>query len=158
VRKPFNKEAEATLETRETGVESFVDTRRGARTVALQVLYEVDSVGHHGEDVCERYVQENHLSTEAASFAIELVKGVLTSRERLDGIISEFAPSWPVAQLLVVDRNLLRLAIYELMLEKTTPPKAVINETVELAKLFGSENSFKFINGVLGTVMESAKL
>ena len=158
MRKPFNKEAETAQETWETGVESFVDTRRGARTMALQVLYEVDTVDHHGEDVCKRYLQENQLAPEAAAFAVELVKGVLTNRERLDGIISEFAPSWPVAQLLVVDRNLLRLAIYELMIDKTTPPKAVINETVDMAKLFGSENSFKFINGVLGTVMESAKL
>ena len=158
MRKSFNKEAETTQETWETGVESFVDTRRGARTVALQVLYEVDTVGHHGEDVSKRYLQENHLSQKAASFALDLVKGVLTNRERLDGIISQFAPSWPVDQLLVVDRNLLRLAIYEMMIEKTTPPKAIINETVELAKLFGSENSFKFINGVLGAVIESAEL
>lgn len=139
-------------------MEGFVTSRRGARTVALQILYEVDSVGHPWEEVCHRYLDEKNLSPEVASFARELVKGVLDNRERLDGIISEFAPSWPVAQLLAVDRNVLRLAIYELTIDRSAPPKVVINEAVELAKLFGSESSFKFVNGVLGAVMETAKL
>ncbi|MBF8266985.1 MAG: nusB [Dehalococcoidia bacterium] len=139
-------------------MEGFVTSRRGARTVALQVLYEVDSVGHPWEEVCHRCLDEKRLSPEAASFARDLVKGVLANRERLDDIISEFAPSWPVAQLLAVDRNLLRLAIYELTIDRAAPPKVVINETVEMAKLFGSESSFKFVNGVLGAVMRAAKL
>ena len=73
-------------------------------------------------------------------------------------IISEFAPTWPVSQLSVVDRNLLRLAIYELTVEMTSPTRVVINETVKLAKLYGSDNSFRFINGVLGSVVEVEKL
>ena len=138
--------------------DSFVAARRKARTVALQVLYEVDSVDHPWDQVSSRYMKGNRLPKEAASFARGLVEGVLSNRERIDGMISEFAPSWPISQLSVVDRNLLRLAIYELMIERTSPPKVVINETVELAKLFGSDSSFRFINGVLGSVVESEKL
>jgi len=138
--------------------DSFVTDRRKARTVALQVLYEVDSVDHPWNQVSSRYLNGKRLPKEAVSFASSLVEGVLANTERIDGIISEFAPSWPVSQLSVVDRNLLRLAIYELMIEKTSPPKVVINETVELAKLFGSDSSFRFINGVLGSVVEAEKL
>ena len=138
--------------------DSFVTARRKARTVALQVLYEVDSVDHPWEQVSSRYLKGRRLPKEAVSFALGLVEGVLTNTKRIDDVISEFAPSWPVSQLSVVDRNLLRLAIYELILEKTSPTKVVINETVELAKLFGSDSSFRFINGVLGSVVEAEKL
>ena len=138
--------------------DSFVTARRKARAVALQVLYEVDSVDHPWDQVSSRYLKGERLPKEAVSFAHDLVEGVLANTQRIDGIISEFAPSWPVSQLSVVDRNLLRLAIYELVIERVSPPKVVINETVELAKLFGSDSSFRFINGVLGSVVESEKL
>ncbi len=138
--------------------DSFVTTRRKARTVALQVLYEVDSVDHPWDQVSSRYLKGNRLPKEAVSFVRGLVEGVLANTKRIDDVISEFAPSWPVSQLSVVDRNLLRLAIYELMIERTSPTKVVINETVELAKLFGSDSSFRFINGVLGSVVEAEKL
>ena len=139
-------------------MDSFVTARRKARTVALQVLYEVDSVDHPWDQVSSRYLKGKKLPNGAISFANDLVEGVLANTKRIDGIIYEFAPSWPVSQLSVVDRNLLRLAIYELTIERTSPPKVVINETVELAKLFGSDSSFKFINGVLGSVVKAEKL
>jgi len=138
--------------------DSFVTARRKARTVALQVLYEVDSVDHHWDQVGSRYLNGKRLPKEAVSFARGLVEGVLANTQRIDGIISEFAPSWPVSQLSVVDRTLLRQAIYELVIERTSPPKVVINETVELAKLFGSDSSSRFVNGVLGSVVEAEKL
>ena len=138
--------------------DSFVTGRRKARTVALQVLYEVDSVDHPSDQVSSRYLKGKRLPKEAAAFAHDLVDGVLANTATIDSTISNFAPSWPVSQLSIVDRNLLRLAIYELMMEKTSPPKVVINETVELAKLYGSDNSFRFINGVLGSVVETEKL
>jgi N utilization substance protein B len=138
--------------------EKFVTARRKARTVALRVLYEVDSVDHPSDAVSSRYLDGKRLSKDAATFARNLVDGVLDNMAFIDGTITTFAPSWPVSQLSIVDRSLLRLAIYELTVEKASPPKVVINETVELAKLFGSDNSFKFINGVLGSVVEAEKL
>ncbi|MQY55386.1 MAG: transcription antitermination factor NusB, partial [Dehalococcoidia bacterium] len=85
-------------------------------------------------------------------FVRELVDGVLTNKDRIDSMIQTYAPAWPVAQLATIDRNILRLAIFEISLNNRVPVKAAINEAVELAKTFGSENSAKFINGVLGTV------
>jgi len=138
--------------------DNFAVGRRKARTVALQVLYEVDSVNHTSDQVSGRYFRRGRLSKEAIAFARGLVDGVLANTSTVDRTISTFAPSWPISQLPIVDRNLLRVAIYELTIEKMSPPKVVINETVELAKLYGSDNSFKFINGVLGSVIETEKL
>ena len=138
--------------------DNYAASRRRARTVALQVLYEVDSVGHPWEGVSSRHLQRVTISEEAATFARGLVEGALGNSSEIDRIISRLAPSWPASQLSVVDRSLLRLAIYEMVLEKSSPPKVVINETVELAKLYGSDSSPKFVNGVLGSVMEEASL
>jgi N utilization substance protein B len=135
---------------------SFVTARHRARTVALQVMYEVDCVDHPWDQVASRYLEGKRLHPETASYARGLVEGVLANTTRIDGIISKFAPSWPVSQISVVDRNLLRMAIYELMIDGTAPPKVVINEAVELAKLYGSDGSSRFINGVLGSVLETA--
>ena len=93
---------------------------------------------------------------EGVNFARELVTGVLTNKERIDNIIQTHAPAWPVAQLAAIDRNILRLAMFEILLNNKVPVKVAINEAVELAKTFGSENSPKFINGVLGTVSAQA--
>jgi N utilization substance protein B len=138
--------------------DSFVTARRKARKMAFQVLYEVDCVDHPWDQVSSRYLEGIRLPEEAVVFVRGLVEGVLANTKRIDYTISEFAPSWPVSQLSVVDRNLLRLAIYELTIEMTSPPRVVISETVKLAKLFGSDSSFKFINGVLGSVVEAEKL
>ena len=121
--------------------ESYAASRRRARTVAMQVLYEVDSVGHPWEVVSNRRLKDEGLPTEIASFARGLVEGALRNSAEIDGIISRLAPSWPMHQLPVVDRSLLRLAVFEMIVERLSPPKVVINETVELAKLFGGDNS-----------------
>jgi len=126
--------------------------RRKARVVALQALFEVDSVAHDAEESLNRLLEEASLPAEGASFAWELMRGVLTNREKIDSTIQTYAPAWPVSQLAAIDRNILRLAIFEILLNNKVPVKAAINEAVELAKTFGSENSPKFINGVLGTV------
>ena len=128
-------------------------TRRKARIVALQSLHEVDVVRHDPVLVLERRVGEESLSPSAVVFARNLVSGVLENREEIDKIVTAFAPSWPIGQMAVVDRNLLSIAIYEIMLGGETPPKVAINEAVELAKAFGSDSSPKFVNGVLGSVM-----
>jgi len=127
-------------------------TRRKARIIALQALFEVDSVGHDAGETVSRLVAEAALPEEGEEFVRELVAGVLTNKDRIDSMIQTYAPAWPVAQLATIDRNILRLAIFEISLNNRVPVKAAINEAVELAKTFGSENSAKFINGVLGTV------
>ena len=130
-------------------------TRRKTRVIALQTLYEVDSVGHDPIQVLDRLMDESGLPPFAREFARDLVDGVVEKRGELDRIITEYAPSWPISQIAAVDRSLLRLAIYELMFSGEAPPKVAINEAVELARAFGSESSRKFINGVLGSVMQT---
>ena len=127
-------------------------TRRKARTIALQALYEVDSVARRPEAVLERILSEAGLSEESGAFVRELVEGTLRNRDDIDGNIHKFAPAWPVEQIAVVDRNILRLAIFEILFDNKVPVKVAVSEAVELAKIFGSENSAKFINGVLGSV------
>jgi len=126
--------------------------RRKARAIALQVLYEVDSVRHDVEKVLPRLLEESGLSEENAAFARGLVSGVLQNKEKIDQHIKSFAPLWPVEQIPIVDRNILRLAIFEILLDNSVPVKVAINEAVELAKLFGSDSSPRFVNGVLGSV------
>jgi N utilization substance protein B len=126
--------------------------RRKARILALQALFERDTVGHAPEDVVNRLQEESAAATDAGVFSHRLVEGVLTNRERIDDTIRRLAPAWPLEQIAVVDRNILRLAIYEILIDNKVPMRAAINEAVELAKTYGGENSPKFINGVLGAV------
>ena len=126
--------------------------RRKARIVALQALFELDTVGHSPDDTMSRLLEDWPLAPDAQAFANELVKGVLASRERIDEVIRKTAPAWPLEQMAAIDRNILRLAIYEILIDNRVPMRAAINEAVELAKEFGSETSPKFVNGVLGSV------
>ena len=130
----------------------MVGARRRARALALRVLYELDSVGHGAGEIMGRLLAREKLSAENAQFARELVEGVIRSRKEIDAKIQGFAPAWPIDQIALVDRNILRLAIFEILLDNKVPVKAAINEAVELAKIFGSDNSSRFINGVLGSV------
>ena len=126
--------------------------RRKARALALQTLYEIDSAGHEAEEVLTHLLAEERLAEENANFTRELVSGVIQNKEKIDQNIQSFAPAWPIEQIPVVDRNILRLAIFEILLDNKVPVKVAINEAVELAKTFGSDNSSKFVNGVLGSV------
>jgi N utilization substance protein B len=119
---------------------------------ALQALYEADTSRHAPLDALQRIVAEQRLGQEPASFARDLTEGVLGQQDEIDKVIAEAAPAWPVEQLPPVDRNILRLAISEMLGDNGTPVRAVINEAVELAKRFGSESSAKFVNGVLGSI------
>jgi N utilization substance protein B len=130
--------------------------RRRARSIALQILYEVDSVGHNPEDVMQRSFTGDSLSEDNNNFVRELVAGVQKNKNEIDDKIKQFAPTWPIAQLSVIDRNILRLAIFELLFDNKTPIKVAINEAVELAKSYGSDNSARFINGVLSSVSNLA--
>lgn len=129
--------------------------RRRARITALQSLFEIDSVNHNPESTVERLIEENGIPLDSTSFVWELVQGVLENKERLDIVIQNHAPTWPLDQIAIIDRNILRLAIFEITLYGKVPIKAAINEAIELAKTFGSDNSPKFINGVLGSVSGS---
>ena len=126
--------------------------RRRARMLALQVLYEVDSVGHEVEKAVSSLLASGGLSAENGAFVRELVSGVIQNKEKIDLNIQNFASTWPIEQIPVVDRNILRLAIFEILLDNKVPVKVAINEAVELAKTFGGDNSSRFVNGVLGSV------
>jgi N utilization substance protein B len=127
--------------------------RRRARGLALQILYEVDSVGHPPEGVIARHVEENRtLGRDGVEFLRRSVLGTLREAPLLDRWIGACAPEWPVEQLAVVDRNILRLALWEFRVAKETPVKVAINEAVELAKRYSSDSAPRFINGVLGTL------
>jgi len=127
-------------------------TRRKARTIALQTLYEIDSISRSAEAVVERLLAEGELSEENNDFVRELVSGVIQNKDEIDGNIQRFAPAWPIEQIAMIDRNILRLAIFEILFNNKVPVKVAVNEAVELAKSFGSDNSAKFVNGVLGSV------
>jgi len=131
-------------------------TRHKARTLALQALYEVDSVARRPEDVVERLLSEANLSIENKDFVRELVNGAVKNRDEIDRRIQKSAPAWPVNQLALIDRNILRLAIFEILFNNKVPVKVAVNEAVELAKTFGSESSAKFVNGVLGSISAQA--
>ncbi len=126
--------------------------RRRARAIVLQVLYEVDSAGQDIEETLTNLLADGWLSEENATFVRELVNGVIQHRKEIDQDIRNFAPAWPIEQISVVDRNILRLAIFEILLDNKVPVKVAINEAVELAKSFGSDSSARFVNGVLGSV------
>jgi len=130
----------------------MVTGRRKARAVALQALYEADAVGHDARVALDRLLDEAGLSEENAGFARDLVQGVVSHRDEIDKHVKHFAPAWPIAQIPVIDRNVLRLAIFEILIDNRTPVKVGINEAIELAKAFGGDSSPKFVNGVLGSV------
>jgi len=130
----------------------MVGTRRKARGVALQALYEIDSVGHDIEETLTHLLNNVNSPEESVAFVHELVNGVIQNREEIDRNIKNFAPAWPVKQIPLIDRNILRLAIFEILLDNKVPVKVVINEAVELSKTFGSDNSARFVNGVLGSI------
>ena len=131
-------------------------SRHRARILALQALYEFDTTDHHIDRILDILFTQRPRNSNGEDFIRNLIYGILENRDYIDRVIADLAPSWPVSQLAPVDRCILRLAIYEVSFTKDTPPKAAINEAVELAKAFGAESSHKFVNGVLGSVMSAA--
>ncbi len=132
-------------------------SRHLSRSIALQSLYEWDFRGRDAtlvQDILDRNITEFGSGLEETQFIRDLVNGVLAHLDKLDPIIEKAAPQWPIGQVAIVDRNILRLGLYELLFgnRDEVPPKVAINEAIELAKSFGGESSGKFVNGVLGTV------
>lgn len=131
--------------------------RHPARRVALQTLFEIDFNRADPKETWERGAFRAGLTENAAAFAWQLIEGVLEHRKELDEEIHELAPEFPVTQMAAVDRNILRIALFELRVLGDAPAAAIIDEAVELAKLFGSEASKKFVNGVLATAVGGRK-
>jgi N utilization substance protein B len=126
--------------------------RTKARSVALQALYEIDMAEHSIGTVLETRFADADLDTRLEDFASQIVRGVVPLRELLDKFISEHAPEWPIDQVSIIDRNLLRIALWEFAVHNETPVKVAINETIEMAKIFGSDSTPRFVNGVLGSL------
>lgn len=128
--------------------------RTRARSLALQVLYEVDIANHPPGDIYKLRLEETPLSDELSEFARQIIFGVLPLTNALDQIIAKYAPEWPLDQIAAIDRNILRMALWEFAVYHDTPIKVAINEAVELAKQFGSDSAPRFINGVLGSLAD----
>ena len=126
--------------------------RTRARVVALQVLFELDLTNHLLGEVLDERSLDQELDESQYEFARALISGVRENAQTLDKLISEHAPEWPLDQVAVVDRNILRMALWEVAFYQKTPLKVGINEAVELAKMFGTDSSPRFINGVLGSL------
>lgn len=129
-----------------------VKNRHPARVLALQALYELDCTAHPIEQVMTERLHENQIADDLRIFTYQLLNGVLEHKQRIDQVIQQYAAEWPLDQVAIVDRNILRIAIYEFAIWRDTPTKVAINEAVELAKAFGSESASRFVNGVLGTL------
>lgn len=128
--------------------------RTRARSLALQVLYEVDIANHPPADILRSRLEESPLSNELSDFARQIIFGVLPLTHSLDHLIAKYAPEWPLDQIAAIDRNILRIALWEFAVLQETPIKVAINEAVELAKLFGSDSAPRFVNGVLGALAD----
>ena len=128
--------------------------RTRARSLALQVLYEVDIANHLPGDVFKARLEELPLSEDLAEFARKIIFGVLPLTQNLDSLIAKYAPEWPLEQIAAIDRNILRIALWELAVSNETPIKVAINEAVELAKSYGSDSAPRFVNGVLGSLAD----
>lgn len=129
-------------------------SRTRARGLALQVLYEVDMVNHPPVETFQTRLEDASLSDELAEFARQIVFGVLSLTRELDSLIARYAPEWPLDQIAAIDRNILRIALWEFAVQRETPVKVAINEAVELAKQYGSDSAPRFVNGALGGLAE----
>jgi N utilization substance protein B len=139
----------------------MASNRHLGRIVAMQTLYEFDFRGGEGEHIkldpiLERNLNEFRSSIDDTGFVEDVVAGVQKHHEQIDAIIAPAAPEWPVDQIAKIDKAVLRIGVYELVIKRDVPPKVAINEAVELAKTFGGENSSKFVNGVLGTIYRNS--
>jgi N utilization substance protein B len=127
-------------------------SRTKARSVALQALYEVDISGHPAALALEERLLDEPMDNSLAEFARQIVFGVLPIVQKLDDFIAQQAPEWPMDQVAAIDRNILRIALWEFAVSGVTPIKVAINEAIEMAKIYGSDSTPRFVNGVLGSL------
>lgn len=140
----------------------MASNRHLGRIVVMQTLYEYDfrndtNAKEKIESIFKRNLQQYDKVIDDVNFMRDLLEGTLENQQKIDTMIGPAAPEWPVDQIAGVDKIILRLAIYELIIKRDVPPKVAINEAVELAKAFGGENSSKFVNGVLGTIYRQSE-
>lgn len=144
----------------------MASNRHLCRIIALQSLYEYDfrnslnieELTTNIDEVLKRNIEVYKDAVEEIDFVSDLVKGTLDNEKKIDDIIVPAAPEWPIDQIAKIDKSILRMSLYELIIKQDVPPKVAINEAVELAKEFGGDNSSKFINGVLGTIFRQSEL
>ena len=128
--------------------------RHQARELALKVLFQLEAGDDDADEVLGYHAAEGAATPDVANFAGQLVRGVLANREKLDAILSEASEHWKLEQMAKVDRIILRIAVYEIAIDRRVPPKAAINESIELAKTFSGEEAGRFVNGILGRVAQ----
>jgi N utilization substance protein B len=126
--------------------------RTRARSIALQALYEIDVTGHPPGIVIEERLADTPLENNLGEFARNIVFGIQPIIHELDEIIAKHAPEWPLDQVAIIDRNIMRITLWEIAVSNQTPLKVAINEAVELGKIYGSESTPRFVNGVLGSL------
>jgi len=129
--------------------------RHQARELALKVLFQLESSGDDLDEVLQYHAAEGAATSDVTNFACQLVRGVMANREKLDSILSETSEHWKLDQMAKVDRIVLRIAVYEITIDRQVPTKAAINESIELAKTFSGEEAGRFVNGILGRVAAS---
>lgn len=132
--------------------------RSRSRSLALQILFEIDLTKHDKDDVLGHLMVESDLDKNHLDFTRDIVYGVIDKQKQIDSLISQCATERAVDDLSSLDKSVLRMGILELMNFPDTPPKVVVNEAVELAQIYGSDNSYKFVNGVLGSVLTKLKI
>jgi N utilization substance protein B len=129
-----------------------VGKRHQARELALKTLFQLEGAEDDTEEVLRYHAFEGAATSDVATFALQLVEGVIANREKLDAILSEASEHWKLGQMAKVDRIILRIAVYEIAIDRRVPTKAAINESIELAKTFSGDESGRFVNGILGRV------
>jgi len=129
-------------------------SRTRARGIALQVLYEFDLTGHAPVEALTERLADEPLDDGLADFSRQIVLGILPITETLDNLIAQHAPDWPMDQVAIIDRNILRIALWEFAIKSCTPVKVAINEAIELSKIYGSDSTPRFVNGVLGSLAD----
>jgi transcription antitermination protein NusB len=129
-----------------------VGKRHQARELALKVLFQLESSSDDPEEVLQYHAAEGAATSDVTNFAGQLVRGVIANRDKLDGILSATSENWKLEQMAKVDRIVLRIAVYEITIDRHVPTKAAINESIELAKTFSGEEAGRFVNGILGRV------
>src|SRR5258706_11011318 len=133
-----------------------VGKRHQARELALKVLFQLEGTNDDPEEVLRYHATEGGASEDVTAFAGQLVRGVLDNQEKLDAILSEASEHWKLDQMAKVDRIILRIAVYEIAIDRKVPTKAAINESIELAKTFSGDEAGRFVNGILGRVAATA--
>ncbi len=131
--------------------------RRKARESALQILFQLEFSSDNYEEVIKEYWKEKKASAKTKNYANWLVRGVISAKEKIDNIIEESSKNWRLSRMATVDRNIIRIATFELLSEQDIPSPVIINEAIEIAKKYGTEDSGQFVNGILDTIKRKVR-